>query len=83
LRIIAPNIIAISNLQISWYIFGLPFSVGVGCEYSLTVFPVIWIPSRLMAVNDSHNATGISCGHYDVAWMRVCMRKGNWRVVQK
>jgi hypothetical protein len=83
LRIIAPSIIAIGNLQKSWYVFGLPFSVRVGCEYGLAVFPVIWIPTRLMPVNDRNNPTGIVCRHYDVAWMQVCMSKGNWRVVRK
>jgi hypothetical protein len=76
-RIIAPSTIAIGNLQKSWYIFGLPFSVRVGCEYGLAVFPIIWIPTRLMPVNNSYNATGVVYRYYDVTWMQVCMSKGN------
>jgi hypothetical protein len=81
--IIAPSIIALSNFQESWYVLDLPFSIGFGCEYGLAVFPVIWIPARLMPVNDSNNATGVVYRYYDVAWMQVCMSKGNWRIVRE
>lgn len=46
--------------------------------YSFDKLPVLWIPSRLLLVNDRHHCAST---HEDIVWCEIAMSKSNAVVV--
>ena len=80
----SPLIIELNDIDKLWNILISPVSIKVWSQKSFAKLPVLWIPSRLMPIDNGKYLTRCISRHHYVAWMEISMDEDNsWAVWKK